>query len=64
MDIGAAFGSVKSAEGRILTAEVHAHNDFDRPENVVIKPLDIKCGNGAAEVVLPACSVAEIVLDV
>ena len=64
VDIGAAFGSVKSAEGRILTAEVHAHNDFDRPENVVIKPLDIKCGNGAAEVVLPACSVAEIVLDV
>ncbi len=64
VDIGAAFGSVKSAEGRILTAEVHAHNDFDNPENVVIKPLEVSCENGGAELVLPACSAAEIVLSV
>ena len=64
VDIGAAFGSVKSAEGRILTSEVHAHNDFDHPENVVIKPLGVKCENGGASVVLPACCAAEIVLEV
>ena len=64
VDIAAAFGSVKSAEGRILTSEVHAHNDFDHPENVVIKPLGVKCENGGASVVLPACCAAEIVLEV
>ncbi|MGN1423077.1 MAG: alpha-L-arabinofuranosidase C-terminal domain-containing protein, partial [Oscillospiraceae bacterium] len=64
VDIGAAFGSVKSAEGRILAAEVHAHNDFNNPENVVIKPLEVNCSNGGAELVLPACSAAEIVLSV
>lgn len=64
VDIAAAFGSVKSAKGRILTSEVHAHNDFDHPENVVIKPLGVKCENGGASVVLPACCAAEIVLEV
>lgn len=53
---------VKTAEGRILSGEVHAHNDFDNPESVIIKPLDVRVENGKATVALPACSVAEITL--
>lgn len=53
---------VKTAEGRILSGEVHAHNDFDNPESVVIKPFDVRVENGKAIVALPACSVAEITL--
>ena len=54
--------AVGSAEGRILSGEVHAHNDFEAPDNVTIKPLNIRVEGGKAVVELPACSVAEIVI--
>ncbi len=60
IDLGTAFGEIKSAEGRMLSEEVHAYNGFDTPDNVVIKPLSVKAENGRATVVLPACSVAAI----
>jgi len=60
VNIGAAFGEIASAKGRILTGEVHEKNDFGHPENVAIKPLDVKTGNGGAVVELPPCSVAAV----
>ena len=61
-DIGAAFGEISAASGRILTGEVHALNTFDNPENVTIKPLDVKTENGRAAVILPPCSVTAVSL--
>ncbi|MGN0598110.1 MAG: alpha-N-arabinofuranosidase [Ruminiclostridium sp.] len=51
------------AEGQILTNEVHAHNTFDEPENVVIKDFDavIKTENGI-KFTIPPCSVVAIEL--
>lgn len=54
---------INNADGRILTDEVHAQNTFASPDNVVIRPLEVKCENGKAYVILPPCSVAEIVLS-
>lgn len=62
VDIAAAFSGVTSAEGRILTAEAHAHNTFDEPENVTIQPLSVKTENGRAQVTLPPCSAAAVTL--
>lgn len=58
------FGKTVSASGRVLAGEVHAKNDFEHPDNVVIKPFDVKVENGAAKFVLPPCSAAEIQLTV
>lgn len=63
IDIGTAFGKIDSANGRILTGEVHAHNTFEQPENVVIKPLDVKTENGRAAVVIPPCSVIQLTVN-
>lgn len=62
VEIGKAFGDIAKASGRILSGEVHEKNDFERPDNVVIKPLDVKVENGGAFVELPPCSAAEITL--
>lgn len=62
LDIASAFAEISSAEGRILTGEVHAHNTFAEPENVVIKPLSLKTDNGRAQIILPPCSVAAVTL--
>ncbi len=64
MEIGSAFGEIKSAEARVLTGEAHAHNTFTEDENVVIKPLEVRTEGGRAYVVLPACSVAAVTLKV
>jgi len=53
----------ESAKARILTGEVHAHNDFDSPENVVIKPHKASIKDGKLKVTLPPCSVAEIIVE-
>ncbi len=63
VDMGMTFGEITRAEGRILNAEVHAHNDFQNPDSVAIKPLEIKTGNSRAEIILPPCSVAAITLE-
>lgn len=47
---------------RILTDDVHAHNTFDSPENVVIKPCTAELSGGKLKVMLPRCSVAEITI--
>ncbi|MBR1764305.1 MAG: alpha-N-arabinofuranosidase [Ruminococcus sp.] len=48
---------------RVLTDEVHAHNTFEEPERVVIRPLEARLEGGQVKVTLPACSVAEIRLS-
>jgi len=50
------------AEGRILTNKVNAHNTFDAPDTVSIKPLDVKANKGNVSFFIPPCSVAEIVI--
>lgn len=62
IDLGSAFGEIKSAEGRILHADVRAYNDFTNTDNVGITALEVKVENGRASVVLPACSVAAVTL--
>lgn len=62
VEIGTAFGEITGSDGRILTDEVHAKNDFEHPENVVIKQFDVKTENGKAIAVLPPCSVAAVTL--
>jgi len=51
-----------STEGRILTNKVNAHNTFDAPNTVTIKPFEAKIANSAVSFTLPPCSVAEIVI--
>ncbi len=63
VDMGMSFGEIARAEGRVLYGEVHAHNDFQNPDNVAIKPLEVKTGNSRAEIILPPCSVAAITLQ-
>lgn len=53
----------KTASGRIISGDAHDLNDFDNPENVVIKKFGgAKIENGVLKVALPTCSVVEIVL--
>ena len=52
----------KQATARILTADTHAFNDFDHPEDVVIKPYTAEYANGQLKVALPPCSVVTVEL--
>ena len=51
---------IKSVSARILTAEVHAKNEFDAPENVTVKPYEVEQCHGGIIVKLPPCSVAAV----
>ena len=62
VDIAAAFSGIKSAEGRILTDEVHALNTFEEPDRVAINPLTVNVSDGRADIVLPPCSVAALTI--
>ncbi len=50
----------KTASARILTGEVHSHNDFDTPDTVHIDPYTAEITNGVLKIKLPACSVVEV----
>lgn len=58
------LGTVKKASGRILCDEVHTCNTFDSPNKCSIKELSVSLNGQEPSVILPACSVAEIVLEV
>ena len=62
VDIAAAFAGIKSAEGRILTDDVHALNTFEEPDRVAIKTLAVTVSDGRAEIILPPCSVAALTI--
>ena len=51
-----------NASARILSGDVHAHNDFENPKAVVIKKLAVKEQNGRLLVNLPPCSVASVII--
>ena len=48
------------AQARILTADTHAFNDFDHPEDVTIQPWTAQVENGKLQVKLPPCSVVAV----
>lgn len=53
----------KSVSGEILSAEIHAYNDFDGAENVAPKAFDgFKLENGKVSLVLPRHSVVSLKL--
>lgn len=54
--------AAKHATAQILTAATHAFNDFDHPEDVVIKPYTAEYANGQLKVTLPPCSVVTVAL--
>lgn len=64
IDCGSAFGVIKSAEGRILTGDARAFNDFENTDRVTIKPLEVRVENGRALVDVPACSCVSVTLKV
>ncbi|MBQ2952354.1 MAG: alpha-N-arabinofuranosidase [Clostridia bacterium] len=55
--------SASQVRARILTADTHAFNDFDHPEDVVIRPHTAEYARGRLCVTLPPCSVAEVTLS-
>ncbi len=61
--ISVAGRNIKNVKAKILTGEAHAHNDFDHPDNVVIKDLAVKQENGSIILDLPGCSIAELVMS-
>ncbi len=54
--------AANTVSARILTNEVHAHNDFDTPDTVKIEPHTAALENGTVKVKLPACSIVEVTL--
>lgn len=54
--------NASSAEAKILTAEVHAYNDFDSADNVSVKPYEAEASGSKLTVKLPKCSVVSVVL--
>jgi alpha-N-arabinofuranosidase len=57
--------SAKSVSARILTDEVHAHNDFENADRVNIKPHTATLADGGLTLTLnlPHCSVVSVVLE-
>jgi len=59
LDISLHGAEASAVKGRLLAGDMAAKNDFDAPDAVAIRPLDVKTG---LRFELPACSVAEIVI--
>ncbi|MBR3764935.1 MAG: alpha-N-arabinofuranosidase [Clostridia bacterium] len=62
IDCGVHHFAATEASARILTGDVRAFNDFDHPEDVVIRPFDVTLTGGRLTLTLPPCSVAEVTL--
>ena len=54
----------EKCSAEILTGEVHDHNDFDHPDNVMLRELSVSEESGKARIVLPPCSVARVIMSV
>ena len=61
--LAAADGQLSADTFRLLTNEVHAYNDAGNPEKVVIRQENVEMKDGRAVVKLPACSVAELIME-
>ncbi len=51
---------MEAAEGRILCGEIHAHNTFEAPAQVVPHPFKVDCKATQLNLTLPAAAVATI----
>lgn len=51
---------MEAAEGRILCGEIHAHNTFEAPAQVVPHPFKVDCKATQLDLTLPAAAVATI----
>ncbi len=56
-------GQVNAVSARVLCGEIHAHNTFDRPEQVQPAALQVEGKGGIVKVVLPAASVAAVEIE-
>ena len=54
--------AAKSAEAKLLTGDVHSHNDFDAPEAVKPEAYSAELTSDGINFVLPKCSVVSIIL--
>lgn len=54
--------AASSAQARMLCADTHAFNDFDHPQDVIIRPHPVEFVGGKLFVTLPPCSVACVTL--
>ncbi len=52
--------TAESAEGRVLSGEIHIHNTFDAPETIVPAPLPVITRGAQIHLSLPPASVAAI----
>lgn len=55
--------AVKSANARILTAEVHAYNDFGKEPAVKPADYEVKTENGRIKLIVPPCSVIAVEVE-
>ena len=54
-------GTIRSAEGTIITGKYYDHNTFDEPERVTEKPFtEVYTDGGKLRFTIPACSVIRI----
>ena len=53
----------KTAKARMITGDAHAHNDFDKPDEVAITDLGAEIEDGRLKLRLPACSVAAVTIE-
>ena len=63
VEIDIAGFTFSKASARILTDEVHAYNDFDNPERVGIKDMEVKAEGSRIALDIPACAVVCITLE-
>jgi alpha-N-arabinofuranosidase len=54
---GAEFGE---AEGQILSGEIHSHNTFASPTQIIPQPFDVNCKATQLILDLPAAAVATV----
>ncbi|MCR5283693.1 MAG: alpha-N-arabinofuranosidase [Lachnospiraceae bacterium] len=62
IELAAAGISFNAADGQVIAGDAHAHNDFDAPDQVMIKELGTKLEDGKVMLTLPRCSVAKLTL--
>lgn len=65
MNIEAAIagGTYSGVQARVLTDEVHAHNDFENPQRVTLKNHTATLNGNTLCVELPPCSVVAVTLE-
>lgn len=53
----------KHASARILTNEIHAHNEFDNPDIVKIEDYSVNYSGNDLMIQLPPCSVVSVIIE-